>query len=55
MEVRLRRHSRAIQNRKALVDQRRRTQVKLLGFHWIYPGVGYAEKDGNAYRYVPAS
>ena len=48
-------HESAIQNRKALVDRAATDKVKLLGFHWIYPGVGYAEKDGNAYRYVPAS
>jgi hypothetical protein len=26
----------------------------MLGYHWPYPGLGYAEKKDNAYRYVAA-
>ena len=29
--------------------------MKLLGYHWPYPGVGYAERADTAYRYTPAS
>lgn len=44
----------AIQNRKALLDRAASGKVLLLGFHWPYPGIGYAERKDNAYRFVPA-
>ena len=30
-------------------------EIKLLGFHWSDPGVGYAERKDNACRFVPAT
>ena len=45
----------AIQNRKALLDRAATDRIKLLGFHWPYPGVGFAERKGNVFRYVPAA
>lgn len=45
----------AIQSRKALVDRAATDKVKLLGYHWQYPGVGFAERKDSAYRYVAAS
>jgi hypothetical protein len=30
-------------------------KLKLLGYHWAYPGVGYAERTGAAYRFVNAT
>ena len=45
----------AIQNRKSLVDRAAADKLKLLGFHWTYPGVGFAERNGTAYRYVAVS
>lgn len=44
----------AVQNRKALLDRAAADKVKLLGYHWTSPGVGFAEKTGSGYRFVPA-
>jgi glyoxylase-like metal-dependent hydrolase (beta-lactamase superfamily II) len=45
----------AIKNRTALIDRAAADKIKLLGFHWAYPGVGFAEKSGTAYKYAAAS
>jgi hypothetical protein len=45
----------AIKNRKALLDRAATDKVKLLGCHWTAPGLGFAEKNGTAYRFVAAS
>jgi glyoxylase-like metal-dependent hydrolase (beta-lactamase superfamily II) len=44
----------AIRNRARLIERAATDQIKLLGYHWTYPGVGFAERKGNGYRYVPA-
>jgi glyoxylase-like metal-dependent hydrolase (beta-lactamase superfamily II) len=43
----------AIRNRARLIERAAADRIKLLGYHWTYPGVGYAERRGNAYRYAP--
>jgi glyoxylase-like metal-dependent hydrolase (beta-lactamase superfamily II) len=43
----------AIRNRARLMERTATDQIKLLGYHWTYPGVGFAERKGNGYRYVP--
>jgi glyoxylase-like metal-dependent hydrolase (beta-lactamase superfamily II) len=43
----------AISNRARLIDRAATDRIKLLGYHWTYPGVGFAERKGNGYRYVP--
>ena len=45
----------AIQNRKALIDRAATDKIKLLGYHWASPGVGFAERQGTGYRFVAAS
>lgn len=45
----------AIKNRSALIDRVATDKTKLLGYHWAYPGVGYAERKDSAYRFVPAA
>ena len=40
----------AIQNRKALIDRAATDKIKLLGYHWASPGVGFAERKDSAYR-----
>jgi glyoxylase-like metal-dependent hydrolase (beta-lactamase superfamily II) len=45
----------AIRNRTRLLDQAATDRIKLLGYHWTYPGVGYAERKGNGVRFVSAS
>lgn len=44
----------ALKNRRMLLERAAAEKLKLLGYHWTYPGVGYAERAGNAYRFVPA-
>jgi glyoxylase-like metal-dependent hydrolase (beta-lactamase superfamily II) len=44
----------AIKNRARLIERAASERTKLLGYHWTYPGVGFAERDGLGYRYVPA-
>ena len=48
-------HDVAISNRKALLDRAAKDRIKLMGFHWADPGVGYAERKDNAYRFVPVT
>jgi len=44
-------HEQAVQTRKTLLDRLATDKTKLLGYHFIYPGVGMAEKNGTAYRF----
>ena len=44
----------AIANRRKLFDRAANEKVKLIGYHWPYPGVGFAERRDGAYRYVSA-
>jgi glyoxylase-like metal-dependent hydrolase (beta-lactamase superfamily II) len=43
----------AIRNRVRLIERAAADRTRLLGYHWTYPGVGYAERKGSAYRYAP--
>jgi glyoxylase-like metal-dependent hydrolase (beta-lactamase superfamily II) len=45
----------AVTNRTAMLDRAATDKIKMLGFHWQYPGIGYAERSGDAYAYVPAT
>lgn len=45
----------AIQNRKALLDRAATDKIKLMGYHWAYPGIGFAEKKDAAYVFAKAS
>lgn len=45
----------AVKNRKRLLDRASADKTKLLGFHWTYPGLGFAEAHGTAYRFVSAA
>jgi glyoxylase-like metal-dependent hydrolase (beta-lactamase superfamily II) len=42
----------AIQSRRRLLDRAASDKTLLLGSHWPYPGVGRAERKGNAYQFV---
>lgn len=44
----------ALKNRKMLLERAASEKLKLLGYHWTYPGVGYAERKGDAYSFVAA-
>jgi len=42
----------ALANRKALLDKAANEKLRVLGYHWTYPGVGYVDRNGTAYRFV---
>lgn len=44
----------ALTSRQMLLDRAASEKLKLLGYHWTYPGVGYAERRGEAYDFVAA-
>lgn len=39
-------------NRAALMDKAANEKLRMLGYHWSYPGVGYVERAGTGYRFV---
>ena len=45
----------AVATRKAILDRAATDKAKLVGYHWTYPGVGFAERSGTAYTFAPAS
>jgi glyoxylase-like metal-dependent hydrolase (beta-lactamase superfamily II) len=42
----------ALANRAALLDKAVNEKLRVLGYHWTYPGVGYVDRKGTAYRFV---
>ena len=44
----------AIASRKKLLAMAAADQMKMIGYHWPYPGIGYAEKKDGAFRFVAA-
>ncbi|WP_105006170.1 MBL fold metallo-hydrolase [Rhizobium leguminosarum] len=42
----------ALKNRAALLDKASNEKLRMLGYHWTYPGVGYVEREGAEYRFV---
>nr|WP_240540069.1 MBL fold metallo-hydrolase [Salinarimonas soli] len=44
----------ALKSRQAFLDRVAAEKIKVLGYHWAYPGLGYAERKGAAYRFVAA-
>ncbi len=43
----------ALSNRAALLDKAANEKLRMLGYHWTYPGVGYVQRNGTAYRFLP--
>lgn len=43
----------AVRNRRRMLDRAVTDRLRLIGYHWPAPGVGYAERRGDAYAYVP--
>ncbi|MGI0524670.1 MBL fold metallo-hydrolase [Rhizobium giardinii] len=41
-------------SRQALLDRAASEKIKMLGYHWTYPGVGYAERKDGVYRFQKA-
>lgn len=44
----------AVQTRRKLLDQAATDKVLFASYHVPFPAVGYIEKDGNGFRFVPA-
>lgn len=42
----------ALKNRAALLDKAANERLRMLGYHWTYPGIGYVERAGTAFRFV---
>ncbi|KAA0695436.1 MBL fold metallo-hydrolase [Neorhizobium sp. P12A] len=42
----------ALANRASLLDRAANDRLRMLGYHWTYPGVGYVEPRGTAYKFV---
>ena len=43
-----------VATRKRLLDMAAADRIAVLGYHFPFPGVGHVQKDGDAYRFVPA-
>jgi glyoxylase-like metal-dependent hydrolase (beta-lactamase superfamily II) len=41
--------------RRMLLDRAAADKIKLLGYHWPYPGIGFAESREGSFAYVPAA
>jgi glyoxylase-like metal-dependent hydrolase (beta-lactamase superfamily II) len=46
---------RAVLTRKTLLDRLASDRSRVIGFHLPFPGVGFVERDGTAYRFVAHS
>lgn len=42
----------ALKNRASLLDKAASEKLRMLGYHWTYPGVGYVERAGTAFRFA---
>lgn len=47
-------HEQAVQSRRSLLDMAATDKTRLLGYHFVYPGIGFAEKKDNAFVFVAA-
>jgi glyoxylase-like metal-dependent hydrolase (beta-lactamase superfamily II) len=45
---------RAIVTRRRLLDQLAKDKTRIIGSHLPFPGTGFVEREGSAYRFVPA-
>ena len=43
-----------VATRKRLLDMAAEDRIAVLGYHFPFPGVGHVQRDGDAYRFVPA-
>jgi glyoxylase-like metal-dependent hydrolase (beta-lactamase superfamily II) len=43
----------AIRNRVRLIDRAATDRIRLLGYHWCYPGIGYVERHRGGTRFSP--
>ena len=45
----------AVETRKKVLDMIATDRIPATGYHMPFPAVGFVEKDGSGYRWVPAS
>ena len=43
-----------VATRKRLLDMCAEDRIAILGYHFPFPGVGHVQRDGDAYRFLPA-
>ena len=41
-------------SRASLIEQMAAEKTKVIGFHFPYPGIGFVEKSGSGYKWIPA-
>ena len=44
-----------ISTRLRFLDRAAKDRTRLLGYHWAYPGLGFAERNGGAFRFTRSS
>lgn len=44
----------AVESRLKTLDMLAKDRIRMVAYHFPYPGVGYVGKEGEAYRYYPA-
>jgi glyoxylase-like metal-dependent hydrolase (beta-lactamase superfamily II) len=44
----------AAASRRKLLERAATEKTRLIGYHWPWPGVGFAERRDGAYRFVAA-
>ncbi|WP_406857664.1 MBL fold metallo-hydrolase [Alsobacter sp. KACC 23698] len=42
----------ALRTRQHFLDRAATEKIRMLGYHWPYPGLGYAERKGTVFRFV---
>jgi hypothetical protein len=45
----------AAQTRRRIFDMLATEKMPFIGYHMPWPGLGYIERNGDSFRYVPAS
>jgi glyoxylase-like metal-dependent hydrolase (beta-lactamase superfamily II) len=45
----------AIRTRGTLLDRIAKDRMRLLGYHWAYPGLGFAERHGGGFHFTPSA
>jgi glyoxylase-like metal-dependent hydrolase (beta-lactamase superfamily II) len=45
----------AVETRRTILERANSEQMQVMGYHFPFPGLGYAINDGDAWRFVPAA
>src|SRR5262249_37707320 len=44
----------AVRTRLRLLDQLAANKSRIIGYHLTFPGIGFVERSGSSYRFIPA-